>query len=392
MPDINGIPYVESTDLVSAYPAVSLALAQELDDQLAAKVDYALTANAQSGTGVSAYTFALADASRLTTATGTSAKTFTIPPQTSVTWVANSIIRVANYGTGNLTIAGGSGVTVTNATKTLAQYESAALVRTGSNAWTLIPFSGGAGNADFSNAATGTYTDGGVSYKYLTFTASGTLTVTTAGYADVLVIGGGGGGSWEGGGGAGGYLESSVYFPAATYTVTVGGGGTGSGSAGGQGNDSALGFLAALGGGYGRYQAVGASGGSGGGSGYLTNPTAGGLGFAQQGNNGGAHVGTVNSGGGGGGAGGAGQASNGATPGNGGAGKSSSITNTPTGRAGGGGGSSGTLGGSATDGGGAGQASTGTAGSANTGGGGGGGFLSSGAAGGSGVVIVRVRT
>ena len=37
MPDINGIPYVESTDLVSAYPAVSLALAQELDDQLAAK-------------------------------------------------------------------------------------------------------------------------------------------------------------------------------------------------------------------------------------------------------------------------------------------------------------------------------------------------------------------
>ena len=40
MPDINGIPYVESTDLVSAYPAVSLALAQELDDQLAAKADY----------------------------------------------------------------------------------------------------------------------------------------------------------------------------------------------------------------------------------------------------------------------------------------------------------------------------------------------------------------
>ena len=39
MPDINGIPYVESTDLVSAYPAVSLALAQELDDQLASKLN-----------------------------------------------------------------------------------------------------------------------------------------------------------------------------------------------------------------------------------------------------------------------------------------------------------------------------------------------------------------
>lgn len=32
-----GLPYVESTDLVSGYPAVSLALAEELDDQLALK-------------------------------------------------------------------------------------------------------------------------------------------------------------------------------------------------------------------------------------------------------------------------------------------------------------------------------------------------------------------
>jgi len=40
MPDINGIPYVESSDLVSAYPAASQALAQEVSDQLAAKLDY----------------------------------------------------------------------------------------------------------------------------------------------------------------------------------------------------------------------------------------------------------------------------------------------------------------------------------------------------------------
>ena len=39
MPDINGIPYVESTDLVSAYPAASQALAQEISDQLALKLD-----------------------------------------------------------------------------------------------------------------------------------------------------------------------------------------------------------------------------------------------------------------------------------------------------------------------------------------------------------------
>jgi hypothetical protein len=41
MPDINGIPYVESDDLVSAYPAVSQSLAQELSDQFASKLPYA---------------------------------------------------------------------------------------------------------------------------------------------------------------------------------------------------------------------------------------------------------------------------------------------------------------------------------------------------------------
>ena len=41
MPDINGIPYVESSDLVSAYPAASQALAQEVSDQLASKLDLA---------------------------------------------------------------------------------------------------------------------------------------------------------------------------------------------------------------------------------------------------------------------------------------------------------------------------------------------------------------
>jgi len=40
MPDINGIPYVESGDFVSAYPTVSQDLAQEVSDQLATKLPY----------------------------------------------------------------------------------------------------------------------------------------------------------------------------------------------------------------------------------------------------------------------------------------------------------------------------------------------------------------
>jgi hypothetical protein len=60
------------------------------------------------------------------------------------------------------------------------------------------------GAANFSNSATGTYTDSGVSYKYVTFTGSGTLTVTRAGLADILIVGGGGGGHGSGSGGGGG--------------------------------------------------------------------------------------------------------------------------------------------------------------------------------------------
>lgn len=368
----------------SSFTAGEVLTAADLTDTFASKVDYALTANAQSGTGASAYTFVLADASRLTTATGTSAKTFTIPPQANVAWVANSIIRVANYGTGDLTIAGGSGVTVTNASKTLAQYESAALVRTGSNAWTLIPFSGGAGNADFSDAADGTYTDGGVTWKWKRYTASGTLTITRAGLADVLVVGGGGGGGVGdsftnngGGGGAGAFYGgttwSTSYLPAGTHRVVIGAGG----AQGTKGNDSSLSVYLAEGGGLGRnVYGGGGDGGSGGGASGSSGGGGGGLGRTSLGNNGFG----PNAGGGGGGGGGAGGPGS-YNPANnqslgGGAGLSNSITGTAVTYAAGGG------------------SGNGGAGTVNTGNGGGGGNGNSGGAGGaggSGVVIVRVK-
>jgi len=56
------------------------------------------------------------------------------------------------------------------------------------------------GHAVISDTPTGTYTSGSASYSYWTLTASGSLNVTTAGLADVLVVGAGGGGG--GGGGA----------------------------------------------------------------------------------------------------------------------------------------------------------------------------------------------
>ena len=131
---------------------------------------------------------------------------------------------------------------------------------------TGFPFGGsGIGKATYT-ATTGSPTvdtssrAGKTIYK---FTGSGSITVGTAGYAEVLVIGGGGGGGngyynnaacAGGGGGAGGYYyKTSQFLPAGTLTVTVGAGGGLTGYenslAGNNGSDSAIGSLVSPGGG-----------------------------------------------------------------------------------------------------------------------------------------------
>ena len=271
------------------------------------------------------------------------------------------------------------------------------------SAWSAV---GGVGAANVSNTPTGTYSSGGTAYAYSEFPASGTLTVTEAGFADVLVVGGGGGGAVgsgasnfaAGGGGAGGHLyELDVYLPAGSLTVTVGAGGADgkqSPSPGYPGQPSRIGnTLVAVGGGPGEYQPgidVNGYGGSGGGGSYLN---AGGTGLTGQGNDGGG--GSSSGGGGGGGAGTVGSAGGTNVGGNGGNGLATALNNVSTTRAGGGGGGGGTSGGTGgTGGGGNGGGTSGTtAGAANTGGGGGGSRATvQGGIGGSGIVIIRVRT
>lgn len=80
---------------------------------------------------------------------------------------------------------------------------------------------GGVGNADFSNTPTGTYTDGeGISYKYVKFTGSGTLTVTVEGTADILAVGPGQTTAAYGNGGVVAY--SSIIIPVGSYSVAIG--------------------------------------------------------------------------------------------------------------------------------------------------------------------------
>ena len=110
--------------------------------------------------------------------------------------------------------------------------------------------SGGIGKATVT-ATTGSPTvdttsrPGKTIYKFTTV-GTGSITVGTAGTAEILVIGGGASGSVDGsGGGAGGYLyNTSAFLPSGTLTVVVGAGAAGTSlttSMGNAGESSRLG-------------------------------------------------------------------------------------------------------------------------------------------------------
>ena len=276
--------------------------------------------------------------------------------------------------------------------------------------------------------------------KIHTFTGPGTFCVSCAGNSSgsnavsyVVVAGGGGSGGSEGGGGggAGGFREgktpttpytasplaagSGLIVDATAYSITVGAAGAGSPGPGcfegSQGGSSVFSTITSTGGGGGNQHgtpAPGFPGGSGGGAGARGN-AAGGNGNTPpvgppQGNNGGNSApscapSTVDAGGGGGGAGAVGANANDCQGGNGGNGVATSITGSSVTRAGGGGGGNeiapnNPSGGSGGGGAGGFATTAGVAGTVNTGGGGGGSGTNTpgvGAAGGSGIVIIRYK-
>ena len=305
------------------------------------------------------------------------------------------------------------------------------------------------GTPPFIIATDGTPCSGAIvctDYRVHTFTGPGTFCVSNAGTpggsntVDYMVVAGGAGGGngkapgyCGGGGGAGGYRESpgsasgcytvsprgaapAVALPVSIscYAITVGGGGAGSstptGAAGTPGSDASFSTITSTGGGggggFGPSSIAGKDGGSGGGGAGQPTPVSGGASTPVtnpvQGTAGGTHAGR-NSGAGGGGALVAGGASTPNVGGPGGGGATSSINGTPTARGGGGGGSGNTtLGTGGAGGGGSGSkipsTTAATVGTVNTGGGGGGGMsipscatAGPGAAGGSGVVIIRYK-
>lgn len=157
-----GVTYPESTAYVKDGATAMQTIATGFDSAVAIP-----TYNNQTGT---TYTFVIGDAAKTVTSNNASSVTFTIPPQSSVTWATGSTLTVSNLGAGAVTFAGGSGVTVTNTSTTLAQYQTAKIIRTGSDAWTVIIMAGSA--SPLTKLASGSYS--GVSAVNMTNVFSST--------------------------------------------------------------------------------------------------------------------------------------------------------------------------------------------------------------------------
>ncbi len=209
-----GAPYALSSDLVSAWPAKSLEVAQYIDGQVPL---LAMTQNAQTGT---TYTLVAADFTKLVTLSNASPVAVTLPTEATASWPTGTQLRLLNQGAGTVTVAGAVGVTINGTPLTLAQYKGANLIKTGTNIWTFVPFASGSAKATVT-ATTGspTITTVGTRTVYK-FTGAGSIT-TTAGEVEVLIVGAGSASGGSDGNGAR-ILSGTRDITAATHTVAIG--------------------------------------------------------------------------------------------------------------------------------------------------------------------------
>lgn len=86
------------------------------------------------------YTLALSDENKLVSLTGSTGRTFTIPPNSSVAFPIGSQLFFCQKGTGTLTLAQGSGVTILSEfswKKLNTQYSFASVIKIATNTWVL---------------------------------------------------------------------------------------------------------------------------------------------------------------------------------------------------------------------------------------------------------------
>lgn len=119
---------------------LSKASGTDLDFTWIEQDDTTISFNAQTGT---TYTLVASDVGKLVTLSNASGITLTVPPSV---FSAGNIINIQQIGAGQVTLAQGSGVTITstgsgtggNAPKITSRYGAASIICTASNTFTVI--------------------------------------------------------------------------------------------------------------------------------------------------------------------------------------------------------------------------------------------------------------
>jgi len=132
-----GSPYAQSADLVSAWPATSLSVADRIDD-------VSFKGNGLNNQTAS-YVGVLLDAGKTVMMNVATANDFTIPASGAVAYELGTMLRISNKGAGVTTInAVTSGTTTINsagavaAAPVLARYKSAACIKIAANSWIVV--------------------------------------------------------------------------------------------------------------------------------------------------------------------------------------------------------------------------------------------------------------
>jgi hypothetical protein len=125
-----GSPYVQSSDLVSGWPATSLSVADRIDD-----VSF-------KGNGVNnqtaTYTTVLTDAGKTIVMNVGSANDLTIQASGTAAYETGTIIRIVNKGSGATTVKPAGGVTLNGGNITLAQNQSATIANLATDVWSPV--------------------------------------------------------------------------------------------------------------------------------------------------------------------------------------------------------------------------------------------------------------
>lgn len=121
------LPYPAVSDLVRDAPQAFQDLAEQVADYLLFQ---------ETATRTTAYTLAIADASRVVPMNAATAVNLTVPTNASVAFPLGTVIGVYNLASSPVTVVGASGVTVRNAGDIL-QFQEVSLRKRGTDEWVL---------------------------------------------------------------------------------------------------------------------------------------------------------------------------------------------------------------------------------------------------------------